>query len=55
VIKGNKNSIPLKTNVQSNKPGSKQGSRSTNAQSNLQKPISTGRPRPQVQYPIVKK
>ena len=55
VIKGNKNPFPLKTNVQSNKPGSKQGSRSTNAQSNLQKPISTGRPRPQVQYPIVKK
>ncbi len=55
IIKGNKNPIPLKVNVQSNKPGSKQGSRSINAKSDLQKPISTGRPKPQVQYPKVKK
>ena len=55
IIKGNKNPIPLKVNVQSNKPGSKQGSRSINAKSDLQKPISTGRPKPQVHYPIVKK
>ena len=49
------NPITNKTPVQSNKPGSKSGARNTNQGSTLQKPISTGRPRPQVQFPIVKK